>query len=141
MRSGFSLVELLSALCVLAVVLGFAFPRFTAIADGAAVREEAARVAGAIDMARGVAVRFQQTATLALSDSSYSVQTLTGVDTLMAWQSHGAAWNGVLLSGAGAGITFGASGIATGVANRTLVMRRGAAIRRVVISRLGRVTY
>jgi hypothetical protein len=45
----------------------------------------------------------------------------------------------VVLLGGGAPIGFGSAGIAVGVANRTLVLTRGAARATVVLSRLGRI--
>jgi len=140
-RRGLVLFELLLVLVLLAVMASFAAPRLVGIADGAAVRGETGRLIGALDAARGAAMRLGVVATLTLSDTSYSVTAIVDGDTLTAWQQPGPWLRGVALTGAGQSILFGPAGLAMGASNRTLVLARGNYVRRVVMSRLGRLTY
>lgn len=139
-RLGTTLIDLLLAMLVLAMLLAIAVPRLVYIIDAAAVRTEAARIVGALDAARGAAIRLDRNALLSLTPTQWTVSVRHGADSLIAWRSGGSANTGVALSGVGAPITFGRAGIAVGAANRTLVLARGSASRRVIISRLGRVT-
>lgn len=137
---GTTLIELVLVLTLLALVMAIGVPRVLHVADAAAVRLEAARLVGALDAGRGAALRFDANAALTLDPDRWSVAIRRGTDTLVAWHTAGSMASGVSLSGAGAPIVFGRSGLAVGAANRTLVVSRGQATRRVVVSRLGRIT-
>jgi prepilin-type N-terminal cleavage/methylation domain-containing protein len=141
MRAGFVLMELLLGLVVAAIVASIAAPRFAAIRDAAAVREETLRIVTAIDAARGASVRLNAVATLTLSPAAYAATAVIGPDTVVAWRQPGPSRNAVTLSGTGQPLLFGPAGLAMGVSNRTIVLARGSAVRRVVVSRLGRLTY
>lgn len=134
------MIDLLLAMVILGILLAIAVPPMAHIADDTAVRVEAARVIGALDAARGAAVRLDRNASLMLVPARWVVWVQRGSDSMVAWQSAGNASAGVTLTGAGAPIVFGRAGIAVGASNRTLVLSRGSASRRVVISRLGRIT-
>lgn len=141
MRRGTTLPELLLALTLLAILALLAVPRVVAAHDAALVREELFRLIATLDRARGEAVRLASPVTLTLADSGYSMISSRGDSTDAAWQGPGPRLRGVTLSGAGAPLRFGASGLATGVANRTLILQRGGVTRRAVLSRLGRITW
>ncbi|HEX3926599.1 MAG TPA: GspH/FimT family pseudopilin [Gemmatimonadales bacterium] len=143
MQHGYTLVELVSATALLGAVTLVALPRVTATADNAAVRSAAARIVMAVDAARGAARRVGGSAQLRLADSGWIVTAYAAADTTatIAWRAASAAANGVELTGAGSPIVFGPDGLAMGASNRTLVLSRGAVVRRVVLSRLGRVTW
>jgi prepilin-type N-terminal cleavage/methylation domain-containing protein len=140
-RRGLALIELLLVLVLLAIIASFAAPRLAGIVDGAAVRGETGRLVGALDAARGAAMRLGVVATLTLSDTTYTVTAIVSGDTITAWQQPGPWLRGVGITGAGQSILFGPAGLAMGVSNRTLVLSRGNNVRRVVVSRLGRLTY
>jgi prepilin-type N-terminal cleavage/methylation domain-containing protein len=141
MRRGVVLTELLIVLVLMGIVASIAAPRLGAIADAAAVRDEALRVVAAIDAARGAAVRLNVDASLTLASGSYDVEATVPPDTVLAWHQQGPAENGVTLGGAGQPLAFGPSGLAMGVSNRTITLSKGNALRKVVVSKLGRVTY
>lgn len=134
------MIDQLLAMVVIGLLLAIAAPRVVHIADEAAVRAEAARIVGALDAARGAAVRLDRNASLELMPARWVVWVQQDTDSMIAWHSAGNANAGVTLSGAGAPIVFGRAGIAVGASNRTLILSRGSASRRVVISRLGRIT-
>lgn len=140
MTRGVTLPELLLVLVLMALLAALGLPRLAAAASAAALRHEATELVAALDAARLEAIRFDGVARLTLADSSYRLELVTGGDTTLRWQRDGAARRGVQLSGAGGPILFGGAGLALGVSNRTLTLTRRGASRRVVISRLGRIT-
>ncbi|HEY3933355.1 MAG TPA: GspH/FimT family pseudopilin [Gemmatimonadales bacterium] len=141
MRYGTTLIELLLAVVILAIIAGFGIPRLSAIGDAATVNGEIQRLVTALDAARGAAIRLDGVAILSVSDTAYVVRVVSGTDTVVAWQQSGASRNGSSLRGAGAPVRFGPSGVAVGAANRTLIVAKGSAQRTVVVSRLGRLSY
>ena len=118
MRNGFTLTELLVVLSIAAITAAIATPRLIGIADSAAVRDETLRIVAAVDAARGAAIRLGDVVTLSITTA-----------------------NGVTMSGAGQPITFGPAGLGMGVSNRTITLSKGTALRRIVVSKLGRLTY
>ena len=141
MRFGMVLTELMIVLVLIGIIASIAVPRLSGMSDTAAVRVEALRVVAALDAARGAAVRLNTVASLTLSNTSYLAVAVVGSDTVIAWSQTGPIRNGVTLSGAGAPLLFGPAGLAMGVSNRTITVTRGNAVRRVVMSRLGRISY
>jgi prepilin-type N-terminal cleavage/methylation domain-containing protein len=141
MRSGLVLVELMIVLVITGLIASFAVPRLTDLSDRAAVRSETLRVVAALDAARGSAVRLDAVASLAMTATGYRVTAVVGTDTVVAWTASGPQSSGVTVSGTGTPLLFGPAGIAMGVSNRTITLSRGAAVRRVVVSKLGRITY
>lgn len=138
MTRGATLLELVLALVVLALLAALAVPRLVGVADRAALAVEAARVRTALETARGAGLRLGTVAALRLGTGLWEVRAeLNGVE-VVAWRSAGIG-AGVTLEGAGEPIRFGAAGLAVGVSNRTLRLRRGQTTREIVISRLGRV--
>lgn len=136
MTRGTTLLELLLVLCLLALLATLAVARVATAADRAAV--EAARVRGALEAARGAGLRLGTVAALQFGAGAWEVRAVVqGVETT-AWRAAGTS-AGITLEGGGDPIRFGPSGLAVGVSNRTLRIRRGEVTRDVVVSRLGRV--
>ncbi|HQW66734.1 MAG TPA: GspH/FimT family pseudopilin [Gemmatimonadales bacterium] len=140
MSRGVTLPELLLALVVVGLLSLIALPKLAAVTSANALRHEATQLVAALDAARTAAIRVGAPSTLTLSDSSYTVIGGLPGDSVRAWRIPGPGTRGVQLTGAGGPIRFGASGLAIGVANRTLTLTRGSSSRRVVLSRLGRIT-
>lgn len=141
MRTGLVLIELMFVVVLTGLLALFAAPRLLAVMDVAAVRDEAMRVVAALDATRGASIRLGTVATLALSDTSYRVTTVAGRDTVTAWRQPGPRQRGVALSGGGQPVGFGPAGLAMGVSNRTIIVTKGRAVRKIVVSRLGRISY
>lgn len=138
MTRGTTLLELLLMLCLLALLATLAVARVATAADRAAVAVEAARVRGALEAARGAGLRLGTVAALQFGAGAWEVRAVVqGVETT-AWRAAGTS-AGITLEGSGDPIRFGPSGLAVGVSNRTLRIRRGEVSRDVVVSRLGRV--
>ena len=141
MRRGVTLTELLIGLILVGLLALLAVPRLAALHDGVRVREETVRLLAALDLARGAAVRLGSNTRLTLSDSGYLLNAAP-IDILTElWRAPGPAANAVQLSGAGAPILFGPSGVAVGASNRTLILTKGSVSRRIILSRLGRVSW
>lgn len=140
-RTGTTLLELALVIVILGILAAIAVPRITLIADEAAVRHQAHRLVGALDAARGAGIRLGTPAGLTVGTARLTVAASVGGVPTTVWDAPGPTDEGVSVSGAGAPIMFGPAGLAVGASNRTIVLSRGAASRRVVISRLGRITY
>jgi prepilin-type N-terminal cleavage/methylation domain-containing protein len=140
MTRGVTLPELMLTLVLIGLLAALGLPRLGAVASAAALRHEATELVIALDAARLDAIRFGAVTHLTLSDSSYRLELATDSGITLRWQHDGAGVRGVRLTGGGAPIQFGAAGLALGVSNRTLVLTRHGVSRRVVISRLGRIT-
>ena len=136
---GTTLLELALAIAITLALAVLAVPRLVYVADAAAVRDETARLIGALDAARSAAIRLGANAALSIAPTSWQVVVVHGSDSLVAWHAAGSAAFGVTIAGAGGPIVFGRAGLAVGAANRTFTISRRLAARRVVISRLGRV--
>lgn len=138
-RRGLTLIDLLLTLVVLGLLLTIGVARVAAFIDAARVRAASTTLLGALEAARGSAVRLGRGSELALLESRWAVRTVVAGDTILSWSGVGHAGQGVVLTGAGAPLRFGADGLAVGVANRTMVISRGSASRTVILSRLGRI--
>ena len=75
---GFTLIELMIVVAVVAMLLVFGIPSMTAYAANAKVRHAAETFYSAVQLARAEAIRTNHTAVLALSGSTWSV-TVNGV--------------------------------------------------------------
>jgi Tfp pilus assembly protein FimT len=139
MRRGATLLDLLLTLTVIGLLLAIGVTRLAAVHDAARVRVVAAQLVGALEAARGSAIRLGGGVTLHLDGARWEVRRTLGIDTIVTWRLPGHQQAGVDLTGAGAPIRFGPAGLATGVANRTFHLTRGTVTRTVVLSRLGRV--
>ncbi|MES2305299.1 MAG: GspH/FimT family pseudopilin [Gemmatimonadota bacterium] len=140
MNRGVTLPELLVALVLIGLLACIGVPRIAAVRDGIRVREEALRLLAALDQARGAAIRIGSDTRLTLADSGYFIVATPADSQVELWRAPGPAGNSVQLTGSGAPLLFGPAGLAVGASNRTLVLTSGRVSRKVVISRLGRIS-
>jgi Tfp pilus assembly protein FimT len=136
---GVTLLELLLLVTLLGIVTAIAVPSLRHGADRLAVRAARIEALRALDVARGTALRLGSPIEVTERGDRWVVRTHAGSDSTPLWSAPGAAHHGVTVVGLGAPIAFGASGVAIGVANRTLRLQRGQAGVAVVLSRLGRI--
>jgi len=136
--SGFTLPELLVVLFIVSIVLGFAFVRLGAAADGAAVRAAVSEAASVFIAARNAAI--YRRAPVAVRIDTISAILLTRADTLVLRRRDIRAF-GVRLSASRDSMAFDGRGLGVGAANLSLVVRRGRAVDTLFLSRLGRVRY
>lgn len=140
MRRGVTLPELLVVIVLIGAVTAVAVPALAPALDRLAVERWAQEVAAAHGRARIVAATASRKTLLTISDDSLVLRLAHPSDTPVVWRRPGPrSSDGVSLRGPGHDVTFTPIGITMGVANATYVLQRGAAVRRVVVSRLGRV--
>lgn len=146
---GFTLVELMVAIAVLAVLLGIAVPMFTDSTLGSRLRTQANDLAGAALLARSEAIKRNQAVTLCASSdgatctgawaSGWIVRTAGGA----ILQAHGAAPSGFLINSAVASLVFQPSGVSATSATLTVCRAEpsvGSQERVIDISTTGRAT-
>jgi prepilin-type N-terminal cleavage/methylation domain-containing protein len=136
MRRGYTLIETMLALVILGLALGVALPRATALRNGWAVEEAAQTLVQAHRRARIAAVLWGHPLILLVSPDSLRLTTLA--DSVI-WAAPGPLRSGVSMTGGLRKLTFTPVGITAGVSNASYRFTAGAAIRTVVLSRLGRV--
>ncbi len=135
-RPGTTLIDVLTAVLILAVLTSIAVPPIVAVSDRIAVRAATrATVATFVDGRRGglhhgrATVEIQSTGVrLLLRDSVARVHDF-------------AARYGVSVRSTTPAMTFDHAGLGRGVANGTIILTRRLAVDTVVVSRLGRVRH
>jgi Tfp pilus assembly protein FimT len=136
-RPGSTLVELLAALVVLALLAAAGARAIAAVADGAAARAAGAELRSAFASARAEAVRRGARTAVRLDSASAQAVVHTGPDTLRRLRlGHD---YGVRLRATRDSMAYTALGIGYGGANLRAVLTRGHAVDTVTVSRLGRV--
>ena len=136
MRRGYTVVELTLVLAIIALLLGIARPRIAPLRDGWSVEQAAQAVMLAHSRARTAAILLSRPLVLTVAPDSLRIATLA--DSVV-WRGPGPAASGASLAGPVRKLTFSPVGLSMGLSNATFRITRGAAIRTVVVSRLGRV--
>jgi len=136
MRRGYTVVELTLVLAIVGLILGIALPRLSPLRDSWTAEQAAQAVVLAHRRARIAAILLNRPLVLTVAPESLSIATLA--DSVV-WRSAGPAAAGATLAGPVRKLTFSPVGISMGLSNATFQISRGAAIRSVIVSRLGRV--
>jgi prepilin-type N-terminal cleavage/methylation domain-containing protein len=138
MSRGFTLPELMLILAVVGLLLGIAAPRLSGAIDQIEVETVTSRIVAAHQRARMMAVVRGQILNLDISAAELSIAALSAGGHHL-WAEAGPDASGVSLAGPTRRVTFSPTGITLGLSNASLVLSRGASVRTVVFSRLGRV--
>ncbi|MDX2058574.1 MAG: hypothetical protein SFV24_12285 [Gemmatimonadales bacterium] len=133
-----TLTEIMLATTLAACLAVPAILAASAGADRARVTTVQAAVLEAYRTAQAAARAQGRPATVEIAPDSIVVRSLGTADTVVVLRKPGPAAAGVSLTPAGHVATFGPNGLATGAANVTHRLARGATVRQVVVSRLGR---
>jgi prepilin-type N-terminal cleavage/methylation domain-containing protein len=136
-RAGYTLVELIVVLVIAAILLGLAAVRATEAADRSAVHAAAGEVVAVMTTARSLAI--YRRAPVAVAIDTLSAALLVRHDTSLLFRRDLRSSYGVGLVASRESTAFDARGLGVGAANLSLVVRRGAAVDTVFLSRLGRV--
>ena len=136
MRRGYTVLELTLVLAIIGLLLGIAMPLFAPLRDSLAAEEAAQAVVAAHRRARIAAILMSRPLVLTVAPDSLRIATAS--DSVV-WRSAGPTAMGATLAGPVRKLTFSPVGLTTGLSNATFQISRGAAIRSVVVSRLGRV--
>lgn len=137
MRRAFTLLELVLVLALAGILLAIAVPPLIGALDRIEVAAAAAHLAAAHQRARIMAVTRSQVIILSINASSLSIRPRNMAAAL--WSEPGPAASGVSLASPTQHFTFSPEGFSLGLSNATMQLSRGAAVRTVVVSRLGRV--
>jgi prepilin-type N-terminal cleavage/methylation domain-containing protein len=139
MKRGATLIELLLALAILAVLVGLALPKALAARDRGLVLLHAHRLATAHADTRSAARLAGGRAELVVAPSGYQQRQWQSGTLVATWTRSGPGQDALTLTGPTTPMIFDSRGFMLGAGNRTYVLTRGAASRQVIISRLGRL--
>src|SRR2546425_2866883 len=139
MRRDLTLAELMVVLAILGIVTAVTLPRLAGIRDWIAVDTAAHDVTAAITVARSAAIMQGTRARAVIAADSLRIDRWQG-DTwgdLLRWPGPGE--RGVTLEVSNPVVVFDPIGLAWGVSNTKVVLRRGTRSETITVSRLGRV--
>jgi Tfp pilus assembly protein FimT len=139
LRRGHSLPELLVVIALTALATALGVPAITHAMDRRLVEAAARQIIDAHREARMIAVASQRTALLRLAADTIELHTTDRGDTTFVWRRPGPRSFGVEVVGNPRLIRFIPYGYSIGGSNTSYEIRKGAAHRKVVIARLGRV--
>lgn len=139
MRHGITLVELLIVMTLVSLVGMITLPRLSRPLASLRVEQEAHRIAAAHTRARMIAVTSSRVTLLRITPDSMTIGTVEGPDTLVQWRGPGPSAAGVGLAAPDRTLLFAPVGITYGLSNGTWTLSYRGVVRRVIVSRLGRV--
>jgi len=137
MRRGLTLAELILTCTLLGLIAGVVAPRAGALLDGVRIDQAAHEVAGALTLARAVAIRRLAFASVVIDEPRGEVRVESAGDTLMRRALK--ADHRVALRATRDTITYSPSGLGYGVSNSTIIVSIGQRAETVTVSRLGRM--
>ena len=139
MRRGYTLLELVVVLALVGLLTTFAVARFAPLLDWIAADGAARDVTTALAVTRTAAVLRGGRARLRIAADSLRIdrEGPAGWEPYVRWAGPAAA--GVSLTVSNPEIIFSPLGIAWGLSNTRVVLRRGSQIETITTSRLGRV--
>lgn len=139
MPKGFTLLELVVVTCITGLLLAFWVPRASRLMDWFATERAARDVTTAIAVGRHGAVMRATRARIRFNPDSIRIERLESQGWVPWWQTAGPASHGVLMEISNPIVTFGPTGMAWGVSNTRIVLRRGSQSETITMSRVGRV--
>jgi len=139
MRRGLTLAELLVVLAILAVVTAVTLPRLAGFRDWIAVDTAAQEVITAIAVARSAAVMQGTRSRAVIAADSLRIDRWSEGAWADLHRWPGPDRHGVTLEVSTPVVVFEPIGIAWGLSNTTVVLRRGTHLATITVSRLGRV--
>ncbi len=139
MRRGFTLTELAVVLAILAIVTAITLPRLQGLLDWIAVNTAAQDVTTAVAVTRYAAIMQGGRRRLVLARDSLRIDRWSGDS----WVPHerwpGPDRHGVALEVSNPVVVFDPIGLAWGLSNTKVVLRRGVRSETITLSRVGRV--
>ncbi|HEY2824641.1 MAG TPA: prepilin-type N-terminal cleavage/methylation domain-containing protein [Gemmatimonadales bacterium] len=140
MRNGTTLVEMLTVLIIMGVLAGWAVPKLNAWADWIAVESASREVAAFYSAARFAAAQRGTRIRVQFAEDSLRAVFEGRHDSVFRVRP-GPRVRGVSLHASQAVVRIGSSGYGWAAGNTTVVMRRGAFVDSLIISRLGRLRW
>jgi len=139
MQRGYTLVELLAALVIVALVTAVTLPRFGDLLDRIAVERAASEMTTAFAVARNRAVLRATRARLSIAGDSLRVDEGGDPTWVPATRGPGPDQHRVALTVSNPVVTFDPRGLGWGLANTRVVLSRGSQFATITMSRVGRV--
>jgi Tfp pilus assembly protein FimT len=139
MRFGVTLVEMMIVVGLIGLLCGVALPRAVPVLDAIQVRNAVSDVEATLAAAKQIAIARTVTTTVTLDPATATIVARAGRDTLAVRDL--SAQHDVSLQASGVKLTYSPLGVATGVSNTTIIVRRGRSADTVYVSRLGRVRH
>jgi prepilin-type N-terminal cleavage/methylation domain-containing protein len=139
MSRGFSLVELVFVLCIIAVLASIGLPRLQPFLDRIAADHAARNVTTALAVTRNGAVLQAMRARLTIDPDSLRIDRLEPAGWTQWRRWPGPADSRVQLEVSNPEVVFGPTGMGWGVSNTKIVLRRGSQVETITVSRVGRV--
>ncbi len=136
---GFTVLEISVVLAIAAIHVALATPTLAGLLAIVQTDAAARRLSVALAAARATAVMRSRHTVLTVDPDSLVIRVIAGADSSVAWSAAGPRAEGVTLTGPNRPVAFGPNRLATGASNATFRLARGATVRQVVVSRLGRV--
>jgi prepilin-type N-terminal cleavage/methylation domain-containing protein len=139
MRRGFTFIELAVVLVILALVTAITFPRLQGLFDWIAVNNAAQDVTTAVAVTRNAAIMQGSRRRLVIAPDSLRIDGWTGDSWARLERWPGPDGHRVTLEVSNPVVVFDPIGLAWGVSNTKVVLRRGVRSETITLSRLGRV--
>lgn len=139
MRRGITFTEVLIVITLVALVTLIVVPRSAGLLARITAETEAHRIAAAHMRARLTAIASGRVVLLRLTRDSLTIARVEGSDTIPDWAARGPGDAGAELSGPTRPLLFTPTGVTFGLSNGTWTVTCRDAVRKVIVSRLGRV--
>jgi prepilin-type N-terminal cleavage/methylation domain-containing protein len=139
MRRGFTLTELAVVLAILALVTAITLPRLQGLLDWIAVNTAAQDVTTAVAVTRNAAIMHGSLRRLIIARDSLRIDRWTGDSWAPLERWSGPDGRGVALEVSNPVVVFDPIGLAWGLSNTKVILRRGVRSETITLSRLGRV--
>ena len=139
MRRGITLIELAVVLAIVAIVTAITLPRLHELLDWVAVNAATQEVTTALAVARSSAVMQGARERLVIAHDSLWIDRWAGDSWGPVLRLPGPDRHGVSLEVSNPVVVFDPIGLAWGVSNTSVTLRRGTRSETVTVSRLGRV--
>jgi len=139
MRRGFTLTELAVVLAILALVTAITLPRLGGLLDWIAVNTAAQDVTTAVAVTRSAGVMQGSRRRLVIAPDSLRIDRWSGDSWTPLERWPGPDRHGVSLEVSNPVVVFDPIGLAWGLSNTKVVLRRGLRSETITLSRLGRV--